>query len=326
MAVTPAEKAALLGTLTSLYNEGVHANEQFLICNVQQIYKSGLYFLIGASQSLTLSSLSDASIELIKRVVRETEKVRLAEALLGYLRQTMKPQFVMIYHNASAMHPFLHSFIWTHLDKMPHLAVAVGHERSLSSAAETFSGFDIVTQQKVAITMGETEAAAREALTNLSQLPEALKAKTYALVPVSAIEPEKQARPLLGADDAARQAFEMMDKCVTEMLCEVCPMNELSAYRRLWHFIRGVEGLQITPDGLVISTSDGAHEMSLLTLLRECMKRPPPARRPDGAQTKKKKKDVNLMSAVHIMREALSNSSFPSHLILNTRLRTLASK
>jgi hypothetical protein len=310
--LTAKEKANLIGALTTLMNETCHHKLLFLVCNLQQVYRSDLFFMLGISQSLALTTLTTESLRVMKSAQLGSELIDRAAPLLQTMRLLGKPQFLLIYHNASAMSAFNHSFIWTYLDLLPHLAIAIGEGKSFASASD----FELVTEKHVRFIMASPEA--KKALREISTLPEPVKSKTFALVPIKSIE----------LDDVATNVpadIDTLDKRVTDMLCEVCSIQELSAYKKLWYFTKRVDTLDITDDGLVMVCGD--HEISLLTFLKECLKQPPPAR-PFGNATmmKKKKKDPNLTNCIPFVAELLRDTSFPAHLIRNTQLKALALK
>ena len=313
------EKAGLISSLTSLYNETVHHSKLYLVCNLQQLFHSDLFFLVGISQSLSLSTLSNDSLKIMQRAQLSPEIINRVSPLLSTMRLTMKPQFILIYHNASALSPFIHSFIWTYLDLLPHLAIAIGQERTFPDFLP--KDFEVVTRRNVGVAMESPEA--KNALRVVNSLPEPLRAKTFALVPVSSISktdlgPEEEAEPL-----GEQQVFDDLDRLVMEMLCECCSVQQLSMYRKLWYFIKHQPEMSICSDGLVLYCN--GNQINLLTLLKECLKMPPPVK-PFAATNKKKKKDETLLSCIPFVAELLQNTSFPSHLIKNTQLKALASK
>lgn len=312
------EKARLISSLTSLYNESVHHLELYLVTNLQQIFNSDLFFLIGLSQSLALSTLSNDSLKVIQCARLGKDVINQADMLLRALRLASKPQFILIYHNASAMFPFIHSFMWTCLDMLPHFAIAVGQERTPIFGANSF--FEVVNPgNRVKVTMASPEA--KSALGEMAHLPAPLKTNTFALVPIASLLMDETGE---GIEAPEQQTFDDLDRRVTDMLCEVCSLQELSAYKKLWYFIKHQPSLSICNDGLVLYCK--GNQVNLLTLLKECLKHPPPVRPLGEATTRKRKKDEALTNCVPFVAELLGNSSFPAHLIRNTQLKALASK
>jgi len=340
------EKAALLGTVASIYNQQCHHRGLYVITLLQKIFgEKHLFPLLNMSQSLALSASTAQSVRVLRETALGEDMLPQARTLIRVLKKTNAPHFVFIYHNASALQPFLHRFIWAFCDMHPHFVLALASVDSAvgfdppsakqRKSAAANNAFEVATTRPVIVTMndaaaeGEQAEAAAELENFAASAPEALKKTAFILVPMNAVrfgdkEDGEPAPSSSSSPPPQLNPMQELDKRVNEMMARCSSLAEVRSFRSIWHFLKQMPQFAIDDRGTVLYCR--GHEVNLLSFLKTCSSRQPPPNSATAPKKKNKASVARLAECAPFVAELLADKTFPAHLIRNTRLLETANR
>jgi len=331
------ERKHLIEKIANLYNELCHHNKMFVICILQHVYKTDLFPLVAVSQSLLLSTLTAKSKSLLQRAELDPDLAPRAYALLHLLRS--RPQFMLIYHNASAEQSTLHRFIYVYINQFPHFTLAIGDANTfpIEEEGQTEPPFKLIEGKfrdkvEIEIDNATSQSVMDQIARERDKIPEPLRNNMFALVPITSIKVDKdlenkqqqQQANVVDPKQLADAKFDNMDKRVLDMLYQTCTIKELPNFKKLWYYLKRTEIFGVDPSGAILLY--GSNKINLMCFLKECSKMPPPKAARKSSNKRKKQDSSQLIECLPFVRALLQDATFPTFIIKNTHLLALASK
>jgi hypothetical protein len=319
-------RETLLDSVRTLYNEKMHHLDLYVAVLCQEVVTTDCYKFLGITQSVCLNTKNyGKSMELVSHLKQSNGQVRRISAAMQLLNKM--PEFLIYYHNPPMDAETHHEYAWACLGHYPHFSLAFGEQSSNALASSNSSSVFI----KMDNDSSDAAVIAQEAFDKIraKALPEDLKGQVFVYTPLESVvqveEPSAGAaagQEELTPEEEAQRSHTALNDRVLEMLSQVCSVNEFSAFRKFWYYLRLCPFIGINVDGTILHYK--GRELNSLSFIRECCKKTP-LHQPFGGNKPRKVNQV-LRESVPYAAQLLKDKAFPPHLISNALLFKLASR